>query len=118
MTVGRMARVLVGLLLLGAAAVVAAMLYGGGSWLGLVGCWGLVGIPGLMILAGASGDGPRRFVVPIFPAAVSLLGLDVIDSSRRVVVVSGYVWFTALSVTAVLLAVAAYRRRNVGPALK
>lgn len=50
-----------------------------------------------------------RLGAAVLLAALSLVGLDVVDSARTVVVVAGYLWFAGFSSAAVLLIVASYR---------
>ncbi len=44
--------------------------------------------------------------------ALSLVGLDVVDSARTVVVLGGYVWFAVFAVAALLLVVGVLRSRR------
>lgn len=53
-----------------------------------------------------------RLVAAALLLALSLLGLDVVDSARTVVVVGGYVWFAALACLALVLAGCAFRSRR------
>lgn len=103
MTARQLFLTLMGFLLLGAAALSAAWLNSGSSWRGLVGFWGVLGVPGLMTLASASRRIPPRLILPLLPATVSLAGLDVIDSARREIVFAGYLWFGVLLTAAVVL---------------
>lgn len=53
-----------------------------------------------------------RLVAAALLFALSLLGLDVVDSARTVVVVGGYVWFAALAGLALVLLGGAFRSRR------
>ncbi len=54
-----------------------------------------------------------RLVAAALLFALALVGLDVVDSTRTVVVVAGYLWFAILAAIALALAVAALRIRRV-----
>lgn len=53
-----------------------------------------------------------RLVAAVLLLALALVGLDVVDSARGVVVMAGYLWFTILTAAALALAVAALRARR------
>lgn len=53
-----------------------------------------------------------RLVASVLLLALALVGLDVVDSARGVVVMAGYLWFTILTAAALALAVAALRARR------
>lgn len=53
-----------------------------------------------------------RLVAAVLLLALALVGLDVVDSARSVVVMAGYLWFTILTAAALALAVAALRARR------
>lgn len=54
-----------------------------------------------------------RLVAAALLFALALVGLDVVDSTRTVVVVAGYLWFAILAAIALALAVATLRARRV-----
>ena len=53
-----------------------------------------------------------RLVAAALLFALALVGLDVVDSARTVVVVAGYLWFAILAASALALAVATLRARR------
>lgn len=53
-----------------------------------------------------------RLAAAVLLLVLALVGLDVVDSARTVVVVAGYLWFTILTATALALSVAALRARR------
>ncbi len=78
---------------------------------GAVGLWLLFALPGLALLALAvRGVRPVRLAL-LFPVALVLLGLDVTDSARPVVVAAGYALAAVAALAAAAAALALYRRR-------
>ncbi len=53
-----------------------------------------------------------RLLVAALLFALSLVGLNVVDSARTVVVWGGYVWFAVLAAAALLLVVGVLRSRR------
>ena len=90
-----------------AAAFAVARVLAAEAWSpGAVGFWLVVALPGLLLLAKTSTLVEPQRLAPLLPFAFVLLGLDVTDSARRSVAISGYVVATVawLAVLATLVA--------------
>jgi hypothetical protein len=78
---------------------------------GAVGFWLLFALPGLALLAHATRRLDPMWLVPVLPLGVGLLGLDVTDSSRPIVVTAGYVLAVLGAVGATAAAVLLQHRK-------
>ena len=78
--------------------------------LGFIGGTALLATPGILLICWAIAPRALRTVPPVPIAGVSLLGLDVVDSSRTVIVALGYAWF--LLFTLLALGLLAHNQSN------
>jgi hypothetical protein len=83
------------------------------TWtIGTPGFWLLVAGPGLLLLATAARWERWPSLLPLLPLAVVLLGLDVTDSARSVVVAGGYAAAAVAAVATVASAAVLWRRSD------
>ena len=78
--------------------------------LGFIGGTALLATPGILLICWAIALRALRTVPPVLTAGVSLLGLDVVDSSRTVIVAVEYAWF--LFFTLLALGLLVHNQRN------
>lgn len=78
--------------------------------LGFVGFTALLAAPGALLVLWAMAPRLLWVLPPVLAAGVSLLGLDVVDSSRSVIVTLGYAWFLPFVLLALVMFVRAHRK--------